>query len=188
MPVAKASTAGVVGRGQSKLAATNPQPRPLQGPHLTAAWELGTGAGSDTKGHSFRSSRSSTTSWVARQKELKNPSRWSPATKMAMVLSIPPCLLGTQESRKPRCKAAVSPSRRYQGRASDRLLFGYEIDYYLALDVGVARGQPKRGFWRTGERLEENTGHRESYSRKQGIPLLPQFLGCSFACPTPQSR
>lgn len=115
VPVAKASAAGVMGRGQSRLAAPNPQPRPLQGPHLTAAWELGTGAGSDTKGHSFRSSRSSTTSWGARQEELKNPSQWSSATEMTMVpLSMLPCLLGTQESRKLRCKVVGSPSRRYQ--------------------------------------------------------------------------
>lgn len=37
------------------------------GPHLTAAWELAVGAGSDTKGHTFLSSRSSTASWWPRR-------------------------------------------------------------------------------------------------------------------------
>lgn len=62
---------GSVRAGDFPLPAPHPSPhmslgvgrgRPL-GPHLTAAWELDVGAGADTKGHSFRSSRSSTASW-----------------------------------------------------------------------------------------------------------------------------
>lgn len=57
--------------GDSPLPPPHPSPHmslgvgrgcPL-GPHLTAAWELDVGPGADTKGHSFRSSRSSTASW-----------------------------------------------------------------------------------------------------------------------------
>lgn len=81
------------------------------GPHLTAAWELAVGAGSDTKGHTFLSSRSSTASWWPRRglgeepqawargqecppQGIQEPTSWQTGTSVSTS-----CLWGTQESR-----------------------------------------------------------------------------------------